>query len=69
MLQYVEQIIQEFSGEERLDLGGWGCYNMRASVFNTEPGWAEQVLVEAKFHRGFISKWPNFELQSIHGKK
>ena len=43
-------------------------YGIKAQVFNTEPGWAEQVEIEAKFHKELISKWTNFKLQCIHGK-
>jgi hypothetical protein len=37
-----------------------------ALVFNTEPGWAEEV----KLTRNFIEdlKWPNFKLWSVHGE-
>jgi hypothetical protein len=36
-------------------------YGIRAPVFNTEPGWVEQVEIEAKFHR---EKGQAFEILS-----
>jgi hypothetical protein len=35
-------------------------YGIRAPVFNTKPGWVEQVEFEAKFHR-------DLKLQCVHG--
>jgi hypothetical protein len=53
-----------------LDLGGWGRYNMVLEIhFSTLSLDGPGRLSEAKFYGVFISKWSNFELQNIHGKK
>jgi hypothetical protein len=61
--------MKEFSRVSWLDLGGQGRYNMISELqFSTVILDGPSKSSEAKFHRGFILKWPNFKFQSVHGK-
>jgi hypothetical protein len=62
MLQYVEQRMKSvfWSSMARHGWSGMLQYGIRASVFNTEPGWAEQVELKK------ISQRIYFEVAKFH---
>jgi hypothetical protein len=59
-----------FSRVACLSVDGRGCYNMVSEIHFSTLSMDEPIkLSEEFFYTGFISKWPDFGLQSIHGKK
>jgi hypothetical protein len=44
---------------------GWGCYKLVSEHgYNTEPGWAMLVEVEAKVSKELLSKWTKFKFRA-----
>jgi hypothetical protein len=65
---WYQSIVSVFYGVAWLGIGGWGCY-----IMVSEPQFSTLSLdgpckwkLKLNFHRESLSKWPNFELQSIH---
>jgi hypothetical protein len=46
-------------------VGGWGCYKLVSEHgFNTEPGWAMLVEVEAKVSKRIVVEMDKIQVQS-----